>query len=335
MNGEERYFTSDEKKKLTLRQSYRDDALFKACNFMLNLLKRENEIPIDDVTVWYAVECIRHELQQVEQDCEYELPHIHTDLLLSYERIFAATPEQARHAVVVILFILLTQIVSADPRNGQSNPHEALKNAIIRELTSTEEEEEYFEKLIGYLEKCRFDYQRKPIVIPPTDYMHQEPVQPLTEQEQMLQDILERTKCLEKEHFLRISWDAYCHLWEQICANDILFSKLKVEKPRGNPWKCNLMMVLNVLGMLSKTTFLNHRQEKVKCIDAADRKIANYVLTTAYDTREERENRHPYVGHPVPSPPNQPHNSDSAFTPQQYAHMQLLIDQWLKSEKLK
>lgn len=334
MLGEESFIISD-KKNVELRQKYRQDALFLACTATLNQLKRKHEIPFDDVTAWHVAECVMLELQQVEQGREFELPHLHTELLLHYERELSSSPELAYHAVAVILFILFLQISACDPQNGQPNPHEALLSAIVNEVLSEEEECLFFKKLRFHVGQESVTKRKEPIVIPPTDYMHQEPVQPLTEQERMLQKILERTKCLEVQHFLRISWDTYCHLWEQICANDILFSKLKVEKPRGNPWKCNLMMVLNVLGMLSKTTFLNHRQEKVKCIDAADRKIANYVLTTAYDTREERENRHPYVGHPVPSPPNQPHNSDSAFTPQQYAHMQLLIDQWLKSEKLK
>ena len=64
----------------TWRRDYRKDALFCACTFMLNKLKRSGEIPLSDVAVWHETECIRQELLTFDTDRDIEICHIHTEL---------------------------------------------------------------------------------------------------------------------------------------------------------------------------------------------------------------------------------------------------------------
>ena len=71
-----------------LRKDYRQDALFCACTFMLNKLKRNGEIPLSDVAVWYETERIRKELLACNTNRDIEICHIHTELEEQYRQLY-------------------------------------------------------------------------------------------------------------------------------------------------------------------------------------------------------------------------------------------------------
>ena len=274
------------------RRDYRKDALFCACTFMLNKLKRSGEIPLSDVAVWHETECIRQELLTFDTDRDIEICHIHTELEERYRQLY--TEEQAQNTVVVVLFILLMQMASADPGDGSTHPNEELQYAICRELTDDDAVYAYFLKLRHSFKESMLS-NRKELVIPVKDYMQADPeTKPADEVQKTFNSILEHTKPLEKE-LLCIDWETYSHIWLAICADKDLWQKLEKDRPQNNGWECNVILVLNVLGMLRNTTFRDANGKQKSCLEGSTREIARTIT---------KEHRRTYIDNPVPNPNN-------------------------------
>mgnify|MGYP003445747993 CR=1 FL=1 len=236
---------------------------------MLNKLKRNGEIPLSDVAVWYETERIRKELLACNTNREIEICHIHTELEEQYRQLY--TEEQAQNAVVVVLFILLMQMASADPGDGSTHPNEELQYAICRELT---------------------------------------------DDDAVFNNILEHTKPHEKE-LLCIDWETYSHIWLAICADKDLWQKLEKDRPQNNGWECNVILVLNVLGMLRNTTFRDANGKQKSCLEGSTREIARTIT---------KEHRRTYIDNPVPNP----NNNKSLFTKNQYLKVKGIITEVLE-----
>ena len=298
------------------RRDYRKDALFCACTFMLNKLKRNGEIPLSDVAVWHEAERIRQELLTYDTDRDIEICHIHTELEERYRQLYAE--EQAQNAVVVVLFILLMQMASADPGDGGTHPNEELERAICRELTEDYATYEYFRKLRISFEDSMLSNPKALNVLPVKDYM-QTNFPTSNEERKMIERILEQTEILDQERLLRIDWETYRHIWEAICADKELFQKLTLVSPKGNEWGFNMKLVLNVLGMLKNTSFRDANGKEKYCLVGASREIANAIT---------QEGRRTYIDNPVPNPNG--HNSASSFTPPLYERVRSILTVALK-----
>ncbi len=297
-----------------LRKDYRQDALFCACTFMLNKLKRNGEIPLSDVAVWYEAERIRKELLACNTNRDIEICHIHTELEEQYRQLY--TEEQAQNAVVVVLFILLMQMASADPGDGSTHPNEELQYAICRELTDDDAVYAYFLKLRHSFKESMLG-NRKELVIPVKDYMQADPeTKPADEVQKTFNSILEHTKPLEKE-LLCIDWETYSHIWLAICADKDLWQKLEKDRPQNNGWECNVILVLNVLGMLRNTTFRDANGKQKSCLEGSTREIARTIT---------KEHRRTYIDNPVPNP----NNNKSLFTKNQYLKVKGIITEVLE-----
>ncbi len=297
-----------------LRKDYRQDALFCACTFMLNKLKRNGEIPLSDVAVWYETERIRKELLACNTNRDIEICHIHTELEEQYRQLY--TEEQAQNAVVVVLFILLMQMASADPGDGSTHPNEELQYAICRELTDDDAVYAYFLKLRHSFKESMLG-NRKELVIPVKDYMQADPeTKPADEVQKTFNSILEHTKPLEKE-LLCIDWETYSHIWLAICADKDLWQKLEKDRPQNNGWECNVILVLNVLGMLRNTTFRDANGKQKSCLEGSTREIARTIT---------KEHRRTYIDNPVPNP----NNNKSLFTKNQYLKVKGIITEVLE-----
>lgn len=241
---------------------------------MLNKLKRNGEIPLSDVAVWYETERIRKELLACNTNRDIEICHIHTELEEQYRQLY--TEEQAQNAVVVVLFILLMQMASADPGDGSTHPNEELQYAICRELTDDDAVYAYFLKLRHSFKESMLG-NRKELVIPVKDYMQADPeTKPADEVQKTFNSILEHTKPLEKE-LLCIDWETYSHIWLAICADKDLWQKLEKDRPQNNGWECNVILVLNVLGMLRNTTFRDANGKQKSCLEGSTREIARTI----------------------------------------------------------
>ena len=296
------------------RRDYRKDALFCACTFMLNKLKRSGEIPLSDVAVWHETECIRQELLTFDTDRDIEICHIHTELEERYRQLY--TEEQAQNTVVVVLFILLMQMASADPGDGSTHPNEELQYAICRELTDDDAVYAYFLKLRHSFKESMLS-NRKELVIPVKDYMQADPeTKPADEVQKTFNSILEHTKPLEKE-LLCIDWETYSHIWLAICADKDLWQKLEKDRPQNNGWECNVILVLNVLGMLRNTTFRDANGKQKSCLEGSTREIARTIT---------KEHRRTYIDNPVPNP----NNNKSLFTKNQYLKVKGIITEVLE-----
>ena len=281
---------------------------------MLNKLKRSGEIPLSDVAVWHETECIRQELLTFETDRDIEICHIHTELEEQYRQLY--TEEQAQNAVVVVLFILLMQMASADPGDGSTHPNEELQYAICRELTDDDAVYAYFLKLRHSFKESMLS-NRKELVIPVKDYMKADPeTKPADEVQKTFNSILEHTKPLEKE-LLCIDWETYSHIWLAICADKDLWQKLEKDRPQNNGWECNVILVLNVLGMLRNTTFRDANGKQKSCLEGSTREIARTIT---------KEHRRTYIDNPVPNP----NNNKSLFTKNQYLKVKGIITEVLE-----
>ena len=277
---------------------------------MLNKLKRNGEIPLSDVAVWYETERIRKELLACNTNREIEICHIHTE----YRQLY--TEEQAQNAVVVVLFILLMQMASADPGDGSTHPNEELQYAICRELTDDDAVYAYFLKLRHSFKESMLS-NRKELVIPVKDYMQADPeTKPADEVQKTFNSILEHTKPLEKE-LLCIDWETYSHIWLAICADKDLWQKLEKDRPQNNGWECNVILVLNVLGMLRNTTFRDANGKQKSCLEGSTREIARTIT---------KEHRRTYIDNPVPNP----NNNKSLFTKNQYLKVKGIITEVLE-----
>ena len=297
-----------------LRKDYRQDALFCACTFMLNKLKRNGEIPLSDVAVWYEAERIRKELLACNTNRDIEICHIHTELEEQYRQLY--DEEQAQNAVVVVLFILLMQMASADPGDGSTHPNEELQYAICRELTDDDAVYAYFLKLRHSFKESMLS-NRKELVIPVKDYMKADPeTKPADEVQKTFNSILEHTKPLEKE-LLCIDWETYSHIWLAICADKDLWQKLEKDRPQNNGWECNVILVLNVLGMLRNTTFRDANGKQKSCLEGSTREIARTIT---------KEHRRTYIDNPVPNP----NNNKSLFTKNKYLKVKGIITEVLE-----
>lgn len=298
-----------------LRKDYRQDALFCACTFMLNKLKRNGEIPLSDVAVWYETERIRKELLACNTNRDIEICHIHTELEEQYRQLY--TEEQAQNAVVVVLFILLMQMASADPGDGSTHPNEELQYAICRELTDDDAVYAYFLKLRHSFKESMLSNRKRLNVIPVKDYMQADPeTKPADEVQKTFNSILEHTKPLEKE-LLCIDWETYSHIWLAICADKDLWQKLEKDRPQNNGWECNVILVLNVLGMLRNTTFRDANGKQKSCLEGSTREIARTIT---------KEHRRTYIDNPVPNP----NNNKSLFTKNQYLKVKGIITEVLE-----
>ena len=281
---------------------------------MLNKLKRNGEIPLSDVAVWYETERIRKELLACNTNRDIEICHIHTELEEQYRQLY--TEEQAQNAVVVVLFILLMQMASADPGDGSTHPNEELQYAICRELTDDDAVYAYFLKL-RHSFKASMLSNRKELVIPVKDYMQADPeTKPADEVQKTFNSILEHTKPLEKE-LLCIDWETYSHIWLAICADKDLWQKLEKDRPQNNGWQCNVILVLNVLGMLRNTTFRDANGKQKSCLEGSTREIARTIT---------KEHRRTYIDNPVPNP----NNNKSLFTKNQYLKVKGIITEVLE-----
>ena len=279
---------------------------------MLNKLKRNGEIPLSDVAVWYETERIRKELLACNTNRDIEICHIHTELEEQYRQLY--TEEQAQNAVVVVLFILLMQMASADPGDGSTHPNEELQYAICRELTDDDAVYAYFLKLRHSFKESMLS-NRKELVIPVKDYMQAD--HPISNDEQeMIDRILEHTKPLEKE-LLCIDWETYSHIWLAICADKDLWQKLEKDRPQNNGWECNVILVLNVLGMLRNKTFRDANGKQKSCLEGSTREIARTIT---------KEHRRTYIDNPVPNP----NNNKSLFTKNQYLKVKGIITEVLE-----
>ena len=281
---------------------------------MLNKLKRNGEIPLSDVAVWYETERIRKELLACNTNRDIEICHIHTELEEQYRQLY--DEEQAQNAVVVVLFILLMQMASADPGDGSTHPNEELQYAICRELTDDDAVYAYFLKLLHSFKESMLS-NRKELVIPVKDYMKADPeTKPADEVQKTFNSILEHTKPLEKE-LLCIDWETYSHIWLAICADKDLWQKLEKDRPQNNGWECNVILVLNVLGMLRNTTFRDANGKQKSCLEGSTREIARTIT---------KEHRRTYIDNPVPNP----NNNKSLFTKNQYLKVKGIITEVLE-----
>lgn len=281
---------------------------------MLNKLKRNGEIPLSDVAVWYETERIRKELLACNTNRDIEICHIHTELEEQYRQLY--TEEQAQNAVVVVLFILLMQMASADPGDGSTHPNEELQYAICRELTDDDAVYAYFLKLRHSFKESMLS-NRKEFVIPVKDYMQADPeTKPADEVQKTFNSILEHTKPLEKE-LLCIDWETYSHIWLAICADKDLWQKLEKDRPQNNGWECNVILVLNVLGMLRNKTFRDANGKQKSCLEGSTREIARTIT---------KEHRRTYIDNPVPNP----NNNKSLFTKNQYLKVKGIITEVLE-----
>ena len=296
------------------RRDYRKDVLFCACTFMLNKLKRSGEISLSDVAVWHETECIRQELLTYDTDRDIEICHIHTELEERYRQLYAE--EQAQNAVVVVLFILLMQMASADPGDGGTHPNEELERAICRELTEDYATYEYFRKLRISFEDSMLSNPKALNVLPVKDYM-QANLPTSNDEQEMIERILKQTERLDQERLLRIDWETYRHIWEAICAHKELFQKLTLVSPKGNEWGFNMKLVLNVLGMLKNTSFRDANGKEKYCLTGANRRIAALIA---------KENQRTYIDNPVPKKGS----SNSAFTLPQYERVCSILTVALK-----
>ena len=296
-----------------LRKDYRQDALFCACTFMLNKLKRNGEIPLSDVAVWYETERIRKELLACNTNRDIEICHIHTELEEQYRQLY--DEEQAQNAVVVVLFILLMQMASADPGDGSTHPNEELQYAICRELTDDDAVYAYFLKLRHSFKESMLS-NRKELVIPVKDYMQAD--HPISNDElEMINRILNKTEILYQERLLLIDWEKYHDIWKAICADKDLWQKLEKDRPQNNGWECNVILVLNVLGMLRNTTFRDANGKQKSCLEGSTREIARTIT---------KEHRRTYIDNPVPNP----NNNKSLFTKNQYLKVKGIITEVLE-----
>lgn len=312
MSGEGTHTPSSEQ---GLRREYRQDALFYACTYLLNKLKRSGEIPLSDVEVWYEAERIRKDLLTFDTDREIEICRIHTELAERYRQLF--DEEQAQNTVVVILFILLLQMASADPGDGSTHPNEALQFAICQELTDDEVIYDYFIKLRASFEENWQTNRKASNGLPVKDYMQADPeTKPADEVQKTFNSILEHTKPLEKE-LLCIDWETYSHIWLAICADKDLWQKLEKDRPQNNGWECNVILVLNVLGMLRNTTFRDANGKQKSCLEGSTREIARTIT---------KEHRRTYIDNPVPNP----NNNKSLFTKNQYLKVKGIITEVLE-----
>ena len=296
-----------------LRKDYRQDALFCACTFMLNKLKRNGEIPLSDVAVWYETERIRKELLACNTNREIEICHIHTELEEQYRQLY--TEEQAQNAVVVVLFILLMQMASADPGDGSTHPNEELQYAICRELTDDDAVYAYFLKLRHSFKESMLS-NRKELVIPVKDYMQAD--HPISNDElEMINRILNKTEILYQERLLLIDWEKYHDIWKAICADKELLNKLQQVLPLRNEWGFNLKFVFNVLGMLKNQVFRDANDKERSCLAGSSRKIASLIA---------QENKRTYIDNPRPNV----HGSSSALTSLQYDRIRSILTETLK-----
>ena len=296
------------------RRDYRKDALFCACTFMLNKLKRIGEIPLSDVAVWHETECISQELLTFDTDRDIEICHIHTELEERYRQLY--TEEQTQNTVVVVLFILLMQMASADPGDGGTHPNAELERAICRELTDDNATYKYFLKLRNAFEDSLLSNRKALNVLPVKDYM-QANFPTSNEERKMIERILKQTKILDQERLLSISWETYCHIWEAICADKELLQRLAWESPKGNEWGFNLKLVCNVLGMLKNTLFRDANGKEKYCLTGANRWIAQLIA---------EQNKRIYIDNPVPTEGG----NNSAFTLPQYQRVRSMLTVALK-----
>ena len=312
MSGEGTHTSSNEQ---SLRREYRQDTLFYACTYLLNKLKRSGEIPLSDVEVWYEAERIRKDLLTFDTDREIEICRIHTELEERYCKRY--DKQQAQNTVVVILFILLLQMASADPGDGSTHPNEALRFAICQELTDDNAIYSYFLKLRASFEKSWQTNRKASNGLPVKDYMQADPeIKPADEVQETFDRILEHTNPLEKE-LLCIDWETYSRIWLAICADKDLWQKLKEDRPKNNGWKCNVLLVLNVLGILRNTPFRDANGKQRKCLEGSTREIARTIT---------KEHRRTYIDNPVPNP----NNDKSLFTKNQYLKVKEIIAEVLK-----
>ena len=158
---------------------------------------------------------------------------------------------------------------------------------------------------------------RKELVIPVKDYMQADPeTKPADEVQKTFNSILEHTKPLEKE-LLCIDWETYSHIWLAICADKDLWQKLEKDRPQNNGWECNVILVLNVLGMLRNTTFRDANGKQKSCLEGSTREIARTIT---------KEHRRTYIDNPVPNP----NNNKSLFTKNQYLKVKGIITEVLE-----
>lgn len=296
------------------RRDYRKDALFRACTFMLNKLKRSGEIPLSDVAVWHEAERIRQELLTYDTDREIEICRIHTELAERYRQLF--DDGQAQNAVVVVLFILLMQMASADPGDGRTHPNEELQYAICRELTDDNAVYAYFLKLRASFKESMKSNRKALNVLPVRDYM-QADLPTSNDEREMLERILKQTEILDRERLLRINWETYRHIWEAICADKELLKKLREVSPKHNEWGFNLKFVLNVLGMLRNHLCRDANSKERSCLAGASRRIADLIA---------KENQRTYIDNPRPDG----HNQSSALTTPQYERVRTILAVALK-----
>ena len=296
------------------RKDYRKDALFCACTFMLNKLKRSGEIPLSDVAVWHETECIRQELLTFDTDRDIEICHIHTELEERYRQLY--TEEQAQNTVVVVLFILLMQMASADPGDGGTHPNAELERAICRELTDDNATYKYFLKLRNAFEDSLLSNRKALNVLPVKDYM-QADLPTSNDEREMLERILTKTEILDRERLLRISWETYRRIWEAICADKELLNQLQQVLPLRNEWGFNLKFVFNVLGMLKNQVFRDANDKERSCLAGSSRKIASLIA---------QENKRTYIDNPRPNV----HGSSSALTSLQYDRIRSILTETLK-----
>ena len=297
-----------------LRKDYRQDALFCACTFMLNKLKRNGEIPLSDVAVWYETERIRKELLACNTNRDIEICHIHTELEEQYRQLY--TEEQAQNAVVVVLFILLMQMASADPGDGSTHPNEELQYAICRELTDDDAVYAYFLKLRHSFKESMLSNRKRLNVMPVKDYMQAD--HPISNDElEMINRILNKTEILYQERLLLIDWETYHDIWKAICADKELLNQLQQVLPLRNEWGFNLKFVFNVLGMLKNQVFRDANDKEQSCLAGSSRKIASLIA---------QENKRIYIDNPRPDV----HGSSSALTSLQYDRIRSILTETLK-----
>ena len=299
-----------------LRRDYRQDALFCACTFMLNKLKRSGEIPLSDVAVWYEVERIRQALLAYDTNRDIEICHIHTDLVGRYRQLY--DEEQAQNTVVVVLLILLMQVASTDPGDGSTHPNEEVQYAICRELTDDDAVYAYFLKLRASFEESMLSNRKALNVMPVKDYM-QADLPTSNDEREMLERILTKTEILDRERLLRISWETYRRIWEAICADKELLNQLQQVLPLRNEWGFNLKFVFNVLGMLKNQVFRDANDKEQSCLAGSSRKIASLIA---------QENKRIYIDNPRPDVHGSSSRSD--LTSLQYGRIRSILTKTLK-----